>query len=367
MKTVLFISLISLSFLAHAQLKSQNRFILTGIVQDQQTGPVYLSYFNQEGLRILDSTQLISGKFSFEGSINSPTHALLHIQGLYDIFLEPTSISGIFPGRDIRGSETHQLFDKLNQEKRVIDAKYERDLSLLRGEEDKEKIDALRERLTPYFLETNHADYNFMTKHPQSSVTLYLLKFQKYQLTPDSLETYYQGLGERLQQTPDGKDLLVEIDKVRQGSVGKRAFVFISTDINGKPLSLSDYKGQYVLLDFWGSWCGPCRKGNPHLITLYQKYKPKRIEFIGVASDDKTPDAWRKAVDKDQIGIWKHLLLTEQPLGSASRKANIGSEYGINSYPTKILIDPQGLIIGRYSGSNERDLDVKLQEVFSKK
>ena len=125
-----------------------------------------------------------------------------------------------------------------------------------------------------------------------------------------------------------------------------------------------------MLLDFWASWCVPCRKGNPHLLSLYANYKDKGLEIIGISDDDKNPDAWKKAIEKDGIGVWKHVLrgMKQTPEGRADRSTSISDQYGTSTLPTKILIDPQGIIIGRYGADGETDdaLDKKLAELFGK-
>jgi cytochrome oxidase Cu insertion factor (SCO1/SenC/PrrC family) len=110
--------------------------------------------------------------------------------------------------------------------------------------------------------------------------------------------------------------------------------------------------------------------GNPHLLSLYSKYKNKGkgLEIIGVSDDDGHPDAWKKAVDKDKIDVWKHVLrgLKQLPGYKFDRSADISDRYGIHSLPTKVLIDPNGMIIGRYGGGGENDeaMDKKLSEIF---
>ena len=141
----------------------------------------------------------------------------------------------------------------------------------------------------------------------------------------------------------------------------------VTLNVKDVPLtiSLSDYKGKYVLLDFWASWCVPCRAGNPHLKELYAKYHDKGIEFIGVSDDDSKPDAWHKAVEKDGLP-WRHVLrgLDMQKLMNNQPNPNdISEKYGIHTLPTKILIDPAGKIIGRYSEESE-PLDAELKKIF---
>jgi len=124
-----------------------------------------------------------------------------------------------------------------------------------------------------------------------------------------------------------------------------------------------------VLLDFWASWCAPCRKGNPHLLELYERYRSRGLEIIGVSDDDSKPEAWKKAVEKDGIGVWKHVLrgLKRTANGGYDNSEDKSKSYGIHTLPTKILIDPTGKIIGRYGGGGEQEeaMDAKLAALFN--
>jgi thiol-disulfide isomerase/thioredoxin len=181
---------------------------------------------------------------------------------------------------------------------------------------------------------------------------------------PDISERYAK-LSPEVASSSVGKQLKMGIDKLKLGTVGTKAAQFSSSELRGGQLSLADYKGKYVLLDFWASWCVPCRKGNPHLINVYNQYKSKGFEIIGIADDDRAPEKWKKAVEDDKIGIWKHVLhgLKGIPGSVGFDSSNsILEKYNVSVLPTKILIDPNGVIVGRYG--NDDDLDKKLTEIY---
>ncbi|HMI05818.1 MAG TPA: TlpA disulfide reductase family protein, partial [Pedobacter sp.] len=213
-------------------------------------------------------------------------------------------------------------------------------------------------------------DLEFIKTHPDSYLSAYLLKWKVSSMSLAESKSYYAVLSDRIRQSSYGKGVLEEIKGLESGSPGSVASVFSVKDINGEPLSLSDFKGKkYVLIDFWASWCVPCRKGNPHLLSLYSKYKEKGFEVVGVSDDDSAPDAWKKAVAQDKIGVWKHVLRgLKRTAAGFDKSEDISAPYGIHSLPTKILIDKEGMIVGRYGGGGEGDeaMDKKLAELFDK-
>ena len=153
-----------------------------------------------------------------------------------------------------------------------------------------------------------------------------------------------------------------EIKKMEAALPGNAAEDFTATDTVGNKISLSDYKDQYVLLDFWASWCGPCREGNPHMTEIFNKYKGKGLNIIGIADDDTTPEAWKNAIVKDGIGLWPNVL------SGSGTENDINDKYAIHFIPTKILIDPTGKIIGRFGDNNNSDIgmDRMLSSIFDK-
>jgi thiol-disulfide isomerase/thioredoxin len=130
-------------------------------------------------------------------------------------------------------------------------------------------------------------------------------------------------------------------------------------------------KGKYVLIDFWASWCVPCRKSMPHVKELYDRYKDKGLEVIGVSDDDRDTAAWVKAVAKDGTGIWHNVLRGldwDKLRKNEKNDKDISDKFGIHSLPTKILIDRNGMIIGRYDKGTEEEaaaMDKKMAEMLN--
>lgn len=170
----------------------------------------------------------------------------------------------------------------------------------------------------------------------------------------------YEGLSDAGKQSSYAQAFKATLDK--QGkleeSKGAQAPAFMLTDKEGKKVSLSDYKGKYMILDFWGSWCGPCRMSHPHLIELYNKYKDRNFDILGMANEkDPDPAKWLKAVADDGLP-WRQVNLTANESGK-----DVLANYNVRAFPTKILIGPDGRIGAFYVG-NSHELDGKLKEIF---
>ena len=396
MKKKLLVGLLAFVLLNTSNAQKQNsRFQLKGNLSGQSSGWLYLYYSDSENKRIKDSCEIVNGSFSLNGNINEPTMAYLQLKeekrnelNGVNVFIEPATMTinlqlNKFREAKLTGSKAQNenkaleklkgpvrkqmqpLDDEFNSANNIYIAAMRR-----KAPEDsldflKEKVEAIREKFTPYNKRTDKLDYDFFVKHPNSYVTVYMMRFHVSEWPLDTLQMIYDNMNETVKQSSYAKELAKEIEELRGGSPGSMAKDFSATDINGNKLTLADFKGKYVLLDFWASWCVPCRKGNPHLKELYAKYKDKGIEFIGVSDDDRDPNAWRKAVEKDGLP-WLHVLrgLDMQKIQNGlPNETEISDRFGIHTLPTRILIDPNGMIIGRY-GEEEEGLDAQLKKIF---
>jgi thiol-disulfide isomerase/thioredoxin len=382
--TILFF--VSLTGLA----QEKKSFTLSGTITGKDDGYIYLQYPDADGKSKKDSSVIQNGKFAFKGQIQGPQFAYMSgniaARSMDDpnnttLFIEPVNMKiavkyNAFKDAKLTGSVSHNDFMVLQSKRDKIQKRWKVIMDTLSAVNKRSNV-AYQEMkdwvLKPYYAEMSEIDNDFLKTHPASYVSAYILFFSGGRIPKEKAVKIFERFPKEVKESVFGKMQTEKWAKQKLGSPGSMAANFSATDINGQPLSLSDYKGKYVLLDFWASWCVPCRKGNPHLLTLYSKYKDKGFEIIGVSDDDTKQDAWRAAVEKDGIGVWKHILrgldVERVKRGDYKNHPNeiSDSRYGISSLPTKILIDPSGKIIGRYGdegGEEEEDMDKKLEEIF---
>ncbi|HEY0175469.1 MAG TPA: TlpA disulfide reductase family protein, partial [Pedobacter sp.] len=220
--------------------------------------------------------------------------------------------------------------------------------------------------LAPLRLKLSRINYAWFTDHPGSYVAANQVMFLTSAFNLDSLKHLYNNYTDEIKESIDGRRLAAEIKSRTAGLPGTMAFQFAVKDKEGKDLSLADFKGKYVLLDFWATWCVPCRASMPHMIGLYEKYKGKNFDVISIGDDDTRIKEWMDAIEHDGTGMFHHTLRgvnMELSRKGIPNPRDLDEGYGVRALPTLILVDPTGKIIGRF-GSNKEDLDQMLASIF---
>ncbi|NML21348.1 AhpC/TSA family protein [Pseudoflavitalea sp. G-6-1-2] len=226
----------------------------------------------------------------------------------------------------------------------------------------KESDAKLGQEMTAARAERTAIRKQFVKDNPGSFISVYLLATMSTDYKNNELAQAFKNLTDDYRKTMYGKMVAAKIEAGNATALGKFAPDFTKPDVNGKPVSLSSLKGKYVLVDFWGSWCGPCRRSHPHLKEAYAKYKSKGFEILGIACERKSPDeaiaAWKQAMDEDRID-WMQVI---NDVGI--KEQDVTQLYGIEGFPTKLLLDKDGKIIAKWLGLESKELDAKLKEIF---
>ena len=328
MKKILFlITLLSISVLTFAQSLS-----LSGNVKGATSGKVYLQKFIDRYFENVDSANIENGKFKFNSKVELPEVYGLSLDqsgNSYLVFLDKGNITvdldsaRNYSNSVTKGSELQDLYLDYRKNARSI----------------------------------NISD--FIKSHPKSLVAVYALyRDYSYRMSTEDIKSNLSLLDKSLQETPYAgilKDLLNTYQVVK---IGNRAPNFHITDINGKNVQLKDYIGKgYLLLDFWASWCGPCRKENPNVVKTFRTFKDKGFDILAV-SLDKSRDAWVKAIHDDKLN-YNHVSELKYWNSEAAKL------YGVRSIPGNFLIDKNGIIVAKNLRGDQ--LSEVLEQLLDKK
>jgi peroxiredoxin len=358
------------------KLNSNQEFVLKGKVIGQKNGFLHLSYFNSQDIYQHDSCLLKSGSFEFKGSINEPTVAFFYGNiksravddpNSSDIYLEPTKMVAILKVNDfkegqITGSQTQNEFANYNRQYKNLEVKWDtvfNELKEARLKNDTEKINNIYDVQLPKFRKENDSlTFHFIKKFPGSYVSINLLGYQTQRITIDSLKYFYALLTTTIQQSKKGISIQEFIKKAESLYIGKKAPNFSLKDIDGNDVSLNDFKGKYVFLDFWASYCIPCRNEHPYLKQAFSKYQNKGFTIIEISLDKlEDKNQWMDAIKKDSLS-WTQLC------DFKALYSDIVNQYDLRGkgIPSSFLINPNGEIIAK--DLRGFDLEEKLAELI---
>jgi len=358
----LLLAVVAIPFL-FASCDTGKKYELSGKIEGLNEGKIFLKIQKDHDLVKVDSSDIVNGEFKIEGSIAATDMYYLQIEdnkATIPFFLEnaPITIEANVESlkeAKITGSASQDVYNNFIESVKVFkekqgaivaaykEAKSAKDEAAAeKAYKEYEVVDSERMESVKAFVKANS------NAVPVAIITYYNLMSQ---LEVAEMEGIYNSFGENVKASSAAIKIKSKIDVLKNVAVGQPAPDFTLDTPDGTPFSLSDLKGKVVLIDFWASWCGPCRRENPHMVELYKELNPKGVEFFGVSLDDKKEN-WLKAIKDDGL-TWKHVSDLKGWKSSAAKL------YGINSIPATVLIDQNGTIVANKVFGDELKAEIE--------
>lgn len=345
------------------QIQAQGSFQIKGTIRGaKENAKVSLRMDGQNNDLFAEAT-IKKGAFELNGNFTEKALYVLSVEEgkqSLGIFLEPSvvTVNGHIDSLQtavVSGSKTHDEFLRFRQQFDPYFLKLDGYGRQLQNPAMQMKQDSLYDLIRTLAAEINLKADEYIAVHNESVVTPLLLYFlYSFFQQPEMLDQRFASLAETSQNSYYGRMVGGIVKENKIGAIGTEAIDFTQADTSGNPVSLQSFRGKYVLVDFWASWCGPCRLENPNLVAAYEKYNAKNFTVLGV-SLDRDRNAWLQAIAKDGL-TWTHVSDLKFWSNEAARI------YKITSIPQNLLIGPDGVIIGKNLRGEE--LQLRLQELF---
>ncbi|MBS1528978.1 MAG: AhpC/TSA family protein [Bacteroidetes bacterium] len=376
MKYLSFLALliILLAFGCNHSSNNGSNFTISGTVTNPgSVKKVYLFQADSAGLNVVDSTNVDNdGKFKFSRSSSFANLFDLKVGNvaIFDLIAKngddidfSTNLADTAHAYTITGSDESgkiQEFNKINNvfngQIKSLTGEYSAAVQKA-GHENDSLLGVYRPRFQKILSAQTDAILKFANENKTSLAAFYAMMSitdpMKYE---PQMVAYADDIKGKFTDNPAVQRFEKQMAEVAPVTVGHKAPDFTTTGIDGKPVKLDDYKGKYVLIDFWASWCEPCRQENPNVVKLYKQYKDKGLNILGISLDvDK--NAWQQAIKQDKL-TWSHASDLKRFDGPTELL------YHIQAIPSNFIIDPQGSIVAKnIMGS---DLEEFLNKTFNK-
>ena len=346
-KTLYPIAAIALSL---AACNSTPKFTVNGTIAGETAGNVILVKQADQKLDTLAKAAIAEGKFVLSGTVNELTDAYLMIEGKrggMPIFLENTVYTATLnmndpAGNKIEGTANQKLYNDfmaINTEIRKTQSELYKAYGEASQAGDKDKMMQIEADFNKA-AEDGAAKADALIKaNADSYVAAYMVASQMGGMEVEDLQAKYELLGANAKATQPGKMIGDRIQKLAAVAVGKVAPDFTLNTPEGKPLSMHSIKAKVKVIDFWASWCGPCRGENPNVVAMYKELHPKGLEILSVSLDNDK-DAWLKAIKDDNL-TWNHVSDLK---GWGCEAAQL---YGVNGIPHLVVLDENNVIVAK--------------------
>ena len=343
-----------------AACNAQSGYKVTGTVEGMPDGKAIIATVNGSSLDTLAKADVKNGSFEFTGNVSEPTGAYIMVigqRGAIPFMLENANITvnAGQAGLTVTGSEGQKIYDQfmaINTTTQQEAMKLQQEYQAANG--DQAKMQAVQEAYAKLMTDAQAKETELIKANPDSYVSTLVIVSSMGQMEYEQLKERYNLLGEKAKASAQGKAIAAQIAKLESTAIGQIAPNFTITTPEGESISLYDIKGKVKLIDFWASWCGPCRGENPHVVEIYKEYHPKGLEIFGVSLDNNK-EAWVKAIADDGL-VWKH---GSDLKGWQSAPAQL---YSVSGIPHTVLLDENNKIIAKNLRGDE--LKQKIAELL---
>ncbi|MFD2824607.1 redoxin domain-containing protein [Lacinutrix iliipiscaria] len=377
MKSILYILCISLVLVScknESKTESSDGFLIQGRIDNAEENTLVTLLRNENRQEIiLDSTRINGNTFELKGNVESPDMyfiAVDGVQGGLPIIIENETIdiniySDSISASTIKGGKENNYFNEYQEFVKSLRSRSNKlaaDYQVAQQQQDTARIAALRKEYDGFMKENLAHDLEFMTKNEDAILSALILEraLMSKQVEFTKIEDLYTNFNASVKNSRSGKVIADYISKNKKTAIGSIAPNFSAPTPDGKTLALNDIKGKVTIIDFWAAWCGPCRRENPNVVKVYEKYHDKGLEIIGVSLDG-TPQqkdakqAWIAAIAQDKL-TW-HQVSNLQYFNDP-----IAKEFNINSIPATFILDADGKIVAK--DLRGQALDNKIAELL---
>lgn len=358
MKKLVLLAFLSTLLFSCSKVK-EGEFIIEGEAKGIANGKEVTLLMQDDSLGMVpvDTVKVENEKFVFKGKTAEPKMHVIQIKndkplslytivesGAIEVEIDKDSLQKSKVGGTFNNDEMQSFTDKRNElQKKIKD--YEKvnqsKLDNAQKNNDEKTINQLKSEYKALQDDMKNYVVKYVEEHPKSYISLLIIYAMFNEMQPDlpKIEKYYNGLDATLKNHSEGKKILKTIKKLKSVDVGIKAPDFSAKSPEGKVVSLNESLGKVTIIDFWASWCKPCRMENPNVVALYNELHSKGLNIVGV-SLDKDLNKWKEAIAKDGI-TWTQVSNLKE------WSEPIALLYNVNSIPKTFILNKYGVVVAK--------------------